>query len=450
MYCHLPLAASRAGACPARPRRVSAHPRSGRADGPEWPHLRAAPFLLSALRRDRLPLLARGDPTHEASDGRAPGGWCARSSPSRRARSRRRPGRGAGRPQGEVRRALEAARGARRLLGAHGGAGAHPGHRSTAPFFRISPALPGRFRWSGTRTLDLHSRGPRAAALRHALRGDVDADARRRCAGRRLARPYTFSFTTPTLRLLQTDWYRGATAATTSRWCCSCASTSPSRTRRLAAAPGRRASSRTRSRRPRCPPGAARGSPPIRPRCQAFAAKVARARSGRGEPRRRVAVRPAADWDKKAYPARRRPARLRDRPTCPPPDAWIRVAVGARRAGRAGRRRRPARRRSTRSKLEPTFFVDGLPLPARLRPRRLQPAPLPRPRGACARSRRAVQAVDVTDPATGSRSSRAPRGRRKPARTEPRRGRGVRLRPRSSGSRWRTRLHRCGRRAPTR
>ncbi|PYQ42845.1 MAG: hypothetical protein DMF77_11535, partial [Acidobacteria bacterium] len=77
----------------------------------------------------------------------------------------------------------------------------------TAPFFHIAPARPGSFRWSGTRTLIFTAADP--AHLPYATRYDVTIDATATSArGAALGRPYTFSFTTPTLRLLQTTWSR--------------------------------------------------------------------------------------------------------------------------------------------------------------------------------------------------------------------------------------------------
>ena len=76
-----------------------------------------------------------------------------------------------------------------------------------APFVRITPAIPGTFRWSGTTILILTPDPKRP--LPYATSYDVTVDASATAvSGRRLARPETFRFTTPTVRLLQTNWYR--------------------------------------------------------------------------------------------------------------------------------------------------------------------------------------------------------------------------------------------------
>ena len=80
-------------------------------------------------------------------------------------------------------------------------------HPVTAPFFTIRPAVAGTFRWSGT-TILIFTPDP-TTALPYATRYDVTIDVTATAtSGRRLVQPFTFSFTTPTVRLLATNWYR--------------------------------------------------------------------------------------------------------------------------------------------------------------------------------------------------------------------------------------------------
>ncbi|HVS33628.1 MAG TPA: MG2 domain-containing protein, partial [Thermoanaerobaculia bacterium] len=75
-----------------------------------------------------------------------------------------------------------------------------------APWLRIAPAAAGTFRWSGTTTL-IFTPNPR---LPFARKYDVTIDSTATSvAGNTLDRSYSFSFTTPTVRLLNTNWYRG-------------------------------------------------------------------------------------------------------------------------------------------------------------------------------------------------------------------------------------------------
>ena len=76
-----------------------------------------------------------------------------------------------------------------------------------APFVSIRPAIAGTFRWAGP-TILIFTPDPKVKlpnATRYEVRVDTSATA---VSGRRLAIAYVVSFTTPTVRLLQTNWYR--------------------------------------------------------------------------------------------------------------------------------------------------------------------------------------------------------------------------------------------------
>src|SRR6266849_443862 len=76
-----------------------------------------------------------------------------------------------------------------------------------APFFHITPEVSGTFRWSGTTTL-IFTPDPKTP-LPFATKFDVTIDATAKSvSGKTLDHAYSFSFTTPTLRLLNTNWYR--------------------------------------------------------------------------------------------------------------------------------------------------------------------------------------------------------------------------------------------------
>ena len=76
--------------------------------------------------------------------------------------------------------------------------------RGKPAFFTITPAVAGTYRWSGTTILIFTP----AKRLPLATNYDVTIAATAAVSGRKLAAPYTFSFTTPTVKLLQTNWYR--------------------------------------------------------------------------------------------------------------------------------------------------------------------------------------------------------------------------------------------------
>lgn len=77
----------------------------------------------------------------------------------------------------------------------------------TVPFVRISPAISGSFRWSGTTILIFtpDAEEPLPYATTYEVTIDTSATA---VSGRKLDKPVTFRFTTPTVRLLSTNWYR--------------------------------------------------------------------------------------------------------------------------------------------------------------------------------------------------------------------------------------------------
>ena len=77
----------------------------------------------------------------------------------------------------------------------------------SAPFFTISPAVAGTFRWSGSTTLIFTPDPKRPLPLATNYTVTIAASAMA-LSGKRLPKPATFRFTTPTVRLLRTHWQR--------------------------------------------------------------------------------------------------------------------------------------------------------------------------------------------------------------------------------------------------
>ena len=75
----------------------------------------------------------------------------------------------------------------------------------TAPFFRIAPAVKGKFRWSGTTTLIFTPDKPLPFATQYTVTVDKTAKS---VGGRTLDQPYEWTFSTPTIQLRSTDFYR--------------------------------------------------------------------------------------------------------------------------------------------------------------------------------------------------------------------------------------------------
>jgi uncharacterized protein YfaS (alpha-2-macroglobulin family) len=74
-------------------------------------------------------------------------------------------------------------------------------------FVRFSPAIAGTFRWSGTTILTFTPEPKRPLPFATTYQITIDRTATA-VSGRTLARPATFRFTTPTVKLLSTEWYR--------------------------------------------------------------------------------------------------------------------------------------------------------------------------------------------------------------------------------------------------
>src|ERR1051325_9701323 len=75
----------------------------------------------------------------------------------------------------------------------------------TAPYFHLTPAVKGTFRWSGTTTLIFTPDKPLAYATEYKVVVDKNAKA---ISGNTLGETYDWTFTTPTIRLLSTGFYR--------------------------------------------------------------------------------------------------------------------------------------------------------------------------------------------------------------------------------------------------
>ena len=262
-----------------------------------------------------------------------------------------------------------------------------------APFFRIEPAVSGRFRWSGTDTLIFTPDRPLAYATVYRVALDTSTTS---VSGRRLAQEHAFSFTTPTLRLLKAMWYRKArrydSPVMLALWFNQPVDP-PALSRHISL---------------QYPPGVAEAwlAPQLQPGAQArlsladpaaladFEAKVRRTRAAL-RATRPLAYLTATLWDEKTFPREPGLVVLETR-ELPPTDAWIRVVVGPRAVGREGRQG-PGKPQEATLRLEPTFFVDGPRCPAACDPELHNPI---RFRGdlRVASLRQALRVSDVSEP----------------------------------------------------
>jgi alpha-2-macroglobulin len=261
--------------------------------------------------------------------------------------------------------------------------------RVEAPFVRIAPALPGRFRWSGTTTLIFT---PEPGAVRYGTRYDVTvAPTAVSARGRALAGGATASFTTPVVKLLDAQWYRrrgrfDQPVVLALRF------NQPVDAARLMPHLAFERAPHVFDE-PVLPPETLEHARAVDPAAPAtFQAKVAAARAAAAAAGA-IAVRPAADWDKERFPASPDLVVL-ETIEVPPPDTHLRVVVRAGARGAQGPETPPAE--DSRSlELEPTFFVDGFRCQAGCDPDGYNPLRF-RARVRVPQARPAIRALDVT------------------------------------------------------
>jgi uncharacterized protein YfaS (alpha-2-macroglobulin family) len=223
----------------------------------------------------------------------------------------------------------------------------------SAPFFKMTPAVRGAFRWSGTQTLIFTPERPLPFATRHEVTIDAAATS---VAGRRLAQPHRFAFTTPTVRLLSTSWYRrsgryDAPLVIGLRFNQPVKPSDVAAHVRLAYEPHAWLA-------PQLPADGLTRLFEIDPRAALdFEAKVGRTRAAT-QASGPVAFETASEWDRQRLPPGEDLLVLVTREAVPT-DAWIQVRIGPLARGVQGHET-PGMHQLFTIKLEPTFFVTGL------------------------------------------------------------------------------------------
>jgi alpha-2-macroglobulin len=273
------------------------------------------------------------------------------------------------------------------------------------PFLRIRPAIAGEFRWSGTTVLIFTP--DRSKPLPYATEFEVTVDAGASAvSGRKLAAPYRFSFTTPTVKLRETHWYRqnkrvDDPIVIVLRF-----------NQRVQPADLLKHVTLAYEPHEFKPPAI---SPSARDRMktadpaslQRFDAKVAMAASA-AQATTTVAGALAADWDKKRFPPSADLVVLQVPPM--PPESWLRVTVRPDVPSPAGPKT-PGVEQTFTIQLERTFFIDGFDCTSGCDPERWNPARL-RADAAADNWRKAMSVIDITDPKRERampRSSKPPR-----------------------------------------
>jgi uncharacterized protein YfaS (alpha-2-macroglobulin family) len=260
-----------------------------------------------------------------------------------------------------------------------------------APFFRMSPTVPGAFRWSGTTILIFTPDPGRPLPLATTFDVTIDTTATA-VSGRKLTRPFSFQFTTPTVRLLHTDWYRRGDRADGPivlllRF------NQPVRPAEIATHVGARFEPHTWS---------LAGLDELRNRLgqsssaglQRLDAKVAATRAA-ASAREPVGLALTTDWDQKRFPPSPDLVAL-ETTSRVPPESWVRLVVDPKVPSPAGAATPGAAQEFT-VQVEPAFFVEGFRCRAGCDPDRANPLMMRNPVRVTDFAR-ALAAADVTDP----------------------------------------------------
>ena len=222
----------------------------------------------------------------------------------------------------------------------------------TAPFVKISPAIAGTFRWSGSTILIFTPQQPLPFATSYQVTVDTSATA---VSGRKLAKQVTFRFTTPTATLVETRWYRrGGTV--NGRLVVMLTFNQPVRAADVVAA-----LSATLEPHDWVPPSFSaeqtsrlKAADPAA--LEQFDRKV-KATQQVAASREAVQLRPTTDWNRKDFPPSPRMVVL-ETVSAIPPEAWVKLTFGRTLRSPAGPAT-PSRVQSYTIEAERAFFITG-------------------------------------------------------------------------------------------
>src|SRR5437660_1174278 len=262
------------------------------------------------------------------------------------------------------------------------------------PWFHVAPEIKGSFRWSGTATL-IFTPDPKTP-LPFATKFDVTVDADAKAvSGKTLGKAYHFSFITPTIQLLRTDWYRkddkwdgGIVIAL---WF-----NQPVDAETL----GAHLKLRTVAHEFKAP------ELPARERLQkleplqvaAFDAKVAKAQAAAASDGQPVLSFFATDWDKKRYKPGPELVVVETKPGVPP-DTHLQVFLDDALAKRTTNVA-TGKTQTFTIELNPTFFIDKIECVSECNPDYYNPIRFRARNGVpFSNIKKAVSVIDVTDPA---------------------------------------------------
>lgn len=212
------------------------------------------------------------------------------------------------------------------------------------PYFKIEPAIKGSFRWSGTTTLIFTPEKQLPFATEYKVAIDKSAKA---VSGNTLDQAYTWSFVTPTIRLVNSDFYRKANGAVV----IALRFNQPVDAATIVPHIG----IRTRAHDIEIADFPESGADRVTAtELQAYTAKVAKAREAASANDTKVLAFVAMEWNKERWPAGKDLVVLETKPGIPP-DTWLAVNIDDKIAASPKNVRSTAQ--TTELQLEPTFFV---------------------------------------------------------------------------------------------
>ncbi len=270
------------------------------------------------------------------------------------------------------------------------------------PYVTISPAMPGAFRWSGTTILIFtpDAKTPLPFATRYDVTVDASATA---VSGRTLSTPYTFGFTTPTVKLLRTEAYRRGGRADAS-YVVLFRFNQPVEPADVAAQLSARFAPHEWERPFLSQEAQQRLAAVDKTSFPRFNAKLAATNiiAAANGP---VTLRLTNDWDKKAYPPARTLVAF-ETVTHVPSESWVLLTLGSGLKSQAGPAT-PGRIQSYTVKAEHAFFVTGFDCASRCDPDDRNPVIL-RTQVKVAEFAKALRLTDVTSGAGQDVSRPAP------------------------------------------
>lgn len=273
------------------------------------------------------------------------------------------------------------------------------------PWIQLSPATAGTWRWSGTTILIFSpaTANPYATTYTVTISGAAAS-----AAGQTLGTPYSFSFTTPTVRLLSARWARQGARFDT-RAALALTFNQPVRPADVAAHVTARFAAHD-VRTPDLTPAERARMASIDPAGpQRYDEKLAAARRTAARTDA-VPLRVATTWDRRRFPDAPTQVVL-ETVTPPPPGAWLTLNVARTMPSPAGSAR-PTAVQSSVVELDPVFFVQGLSCKDACTPSRYNSLEF----SVAVETQRFAQALVVTDITNASNERRVARAATQPSR----------------------------------